>query len=558
MFGFEGFTGMLIMAGVILAFLVVIGLVLQRLYVRASKETTFVRTGFGGQKVIMDGGSLVIPVLHEIIAVNMNTLRLVVERSRERSLITKDRMRVDVIGEFYVRVGKSADAIASAAQTLGKKTTAPEELRDLIEGKFVDALRSVAAGMSMTDLHEKRKDFVQMVQEAVQVDLSQNGLELESVSLTHLDQTARNFFSEDNFFDAEGLTLLTQEIEMRRKRRNEIEQDAAVQIQEKTTEAEKRKLTILQEEELARIEQKRSVDQAKAQADAETKTFQEEQSRAADEAEIARKRAVDQAQVEADQQVDIARQQKAIAISEKSKEEARAKADAEKARGEAVKATEEVETLREVEKANRAKAIALTKAAEEAETAAVEIRVTAEAEKAAAADRADAIQTEAAAEAEKIKVLAAANKERLLAEAEGLLKHHEAENSLNEEARQIKIRLAAIERLPEMIAASVKPMENIDSIRILDMGGAGLGQSGGAGSGQGGSGADGVVDAALRYRMQAPLVDGLLREIGFTDGLAGLAKAGVGSIAGISSEPATPAATIAQPAAGAAPAERAE
>jgi len=44
--------------------------------------------------------------------VNMNTLRLEVTRGRERALITKDRMRVDVTAEFYVRVQA---AIASAA-----------------------------------------------------------------------------------------------------------------------------------------------------------------------------------------------------------------------------------------------------------------------------------------------------------------------------------------------------------------------------------------------------------------------------------------------------------
>ncbi len=184
----------LIIAGVILVALVAIGLIVARLYHRASKELSFVRTGLGGEKVIMNGGALVLPVLHEVIPVNMNTLRLEVRRANEQALITKDRMRVDVLAEFYVRVRPSMESIAQAAQTLGVRTIKPNDLKELIEGKFVDALRAVAAEMEMVELHEMRVDFVQKVQQVVSEDLLKNGLELESVSLTGLDQTSKKFF----------------------------------------------------------------------------------------------------------------------------------------------------------------------------------------------------------------------------------------------------------------------------------------------------------------------------------------------------------------------------
>lgn len=115
----------LIFAGAIFVALLAIGLIFARLYRRSSKEVSFVRTGFGGQKVIMNGGALVFPVLHEIIPVNMNTLRLEVRRANEQALITRDRMRVDVQAEFYVRVQPTMESIANAAQTLGKRTMRP-------------------------------------------------------------------------------------------------------------------------------------------------------------------------------------------------------------------------------------------------------------------------------------------------------------------------------------------------------------------------------------------------------------------------------------------------
>ena len=120
--------------------LFIIGIIFARLYRRASAEQAFVRTGLGGQKVVMSGGAIVMPIFHEIIPINMNTLKLEVSRSTIDSLITKDRMRVDVVVAFFVRVKPSVEGIATAAQTLGQRTLSPEDLRMLVEDKFVDAL----------------------------------------------------------------------------------------------------------------------------------------------------------------------------------------------------------------------------------------------------------------------------------------------------------------------------------------------------------------------------------------------------------------------------------
>ncbi|HEY1092696.1 MAG TPA: SPFH domain-containing protein, partial [Burkholderiaceae bacterium] len=221
---------MLTLAGIALVGLLTIGIVFARLYKRSTKETAFVRTGLGGQKVIMDGGAIVLPVFHERVLVNMNTLKLEVMRRERESLITKDRMRVDVTAAFFVRVKQTAEAVSTAAQTLGTRTLNPEALKTLVEDKFVDSLRATAATMTIQELQDKRRDFVQAVQNAVAEDLEKNGLELESVSLTSLDQTDKQFFNPNNAFDAEGLTRLTEQTEARRKQRNDVEQETEMQV----------------------------------------------------------------------------------------------------------------------------------------------------------------------------------------------------------------------------------------------------------------------------------------------------------------------------------------
>ena len=222
----------------------VIGLLLAKLYRRSTRDEAYVRTGLGGQKVVLDGGSIVLPVFHSTAAVNLKTLRLEVTRGGPDSLITKDRMRVDIGAEFYVRVKPDASSIALAAQTLGSRTNDAAELRELIEAKFVDGLRSVAATMNLEELQEQRATFVKSVQEAVGADIQNNGLELESVSLTRLDQSDIKHFNPSNFFDAHGLTTLTKITKEREQERNQIVRTTEVNIAQQDLVARQTTLTI--------------------------------------------------------------------------------------------------------------------------------------------------------------------------------------------------------------------------------------------------------------------------------------------------------------------------
>ena len=136
---------------------------------------------------------------------------LVIEHAQ--ALITKNRMRVDLVAEFFVRVGGTRDLVAAAAQTLGRRTLQPDGLRELPEGKFTGALRSITAQMTLEDMHERRGDYADRVKAMASESLAANGLELESVAIVDLDQTSLEFFDPSNAFDAEGLTALTQSIE---------------------------------------------------------------------------------------------------------------------------------------------------------------------------------------------------------------------------------------------------------------------------------------------------------------------------------------------------------
>ena len=530
------------------------------LYLRSSKERAFVRTGLAGQKVVMNGGAFVLPIVHEVIPVNMNTLRLEVSRGREKALITRDRMRVDVLSEFYVRVQASDDAIAAAAQTLGQRTMQPDALRELIEGKFVDALRTVAAEMTMEEMHEKRGEYVRRVRTVVAADLLQNGLELETVSLTQLDQTAMEYFNPSNAFDAEGLTRLTEQIERRKKIRNDIEQDTMIEIRNKNLDTERQALEIDRALEHARLAQEQDLETQRAaqraeiareradkDQDAERAQITARQSieqariaseRAVEEQRIAKEREVEELEIARRKAIELAEQERAVAIAEQSRAQSVAQAEADKARALAVTAEEQVFTARETEMAQRRKSVELIVAQQEAERDALRLTVAAEAEKAAAADRGAAVRAEAEAEADADKIRSLATRIRLELDAEGTRLMNEAQNMLTPDARLSAMRMKLIDKLEAIIRESVKPMERIEGIKILHVDGL-AGGGGGNGDGSNGGFADSVVNSALRFRAQAPIVDQLLREIGLESGdIQRLAGGASGATAAL--PPATP------------------
>ena len=613
---------------------------LHWLYRRSSKEVSFVRTGLRGEKVVISGGAFVLPIIHNITSVGMRTLRIEVKRGGDKSFITKNRMRVEIVAEFYVRVTPSKEAVSIAAGTLGKRTMEPESLRDLVQGRFVDALGIVAAKMSMEEIQEKRGEYIKAVKGIVAESLSSTGLELEAVSLTSVDQAGLEVFDPSNAFDAEGLTQLTEQIEAGKKKRNDIEQDTAIRIRAKNLEAEQKALEIdqarefsrlLQEREIAKqrdkettemavetarqerlaeeariqsaedvekariqqqdtieverslreheltlqieerkklrneIERQTEIDIKEKNLEAEIRTLEikkeNEFARLKQEEEISSQRAkqkaevlkvesdryveAEQAQIKAQEEVkkleieqqriiEITRiendqqaqaseiqKRKNLEIEEKNRElEVIAKTvevlnaveSKEQARAEVVVAEEQVLSAQEVEIAERNKKLQLINAEKEGESEAIQITTRARAEKEAAQEK---------EQAEKHTSLS--NKLRYEIDAAGKLMLNEAENARSDESRQSDLRMELARNLDSIIREAVKPMENIDDIKIYELNGMpGFNSNSanpdfvGPNPNGGGGLPENVVNAAMRYRAQVPFIDHLLDEIGMS------------------------------------------
>ena len=635
-------TGADIIAAIILTALAIAIFVylLHWLYRRSSKEVSFVRTGLRGEKVILSGGAFVLPIIHNITAVGMRTLRIEVKRGGDKSFITKNRMRVEIVAEFYVRVTPSKEAVSIAAGTLGKRTMEPESLRELVQGRFVDALGIVAAQMTMEEIQEKRGEYIKGVKVIVAESLGATGLELEAVSLTSLDQAGLEVFNPSNAFDAEGLTQLTEQIEAGKKKRNDIEQDTSIRIRAKNLEAEQKSLEIDQQREFSRLSQEREIakqrdkertdmaietatqqrlaeeariqseediekariqqqdtieverslreheltlqieerkrlrneierktetdikqknleaeiraleiqkenefarlqqeediatqrakqktevlkieseryveaEQAQIKATEEVKKMQIEQKRALEISRISNDQLAQVSEIQKRKNLEIEEKDRELEIIAKTVEVLNAEETKEHARAQVVVAEEQVQSAQDVEVAERDKKLQIINAEKEGESEAIQITTIARAEKEAAQEREQAD-----------KYTSLASKLRYEVDAAGRLMLNEAENARSDENRQSDLRMELARNLDSIIREAVKPMENIDDIKIYELNGMpGFNSNGGNGdfvgpvngSNGGGNLSENIVNAALRYRAQAPFVDNLLDEIG--------------------------------------------
>ena len=281
-----------------------------------------------------------------------------------------------------------------------------------------------------------------------------------------------------------------------------VDSDRAVRAAEINARQEIEKVDITRERELevARLERRKALEQldiARNQALQESEIAAREEierariasERGLDEARVGRDRDLRKLEVDREREVESAVMDKAIAIFEKSLLESAAQVKAEMAKAKAVEAEEIVKTVRESENAKRRTTVEVMLARKNADEKRIE------------------------AEAHAIRAAVDAEAQKLL---------YEAENALTDEARYGLFRRRLLDRIEGIVRESVKPMEKIEGIRILHVDG--LGGMAGNGGGSSRTPTDEVIESALRYRVQAPLIDQVLKEIGIEGG--SLAKMG--------------------------------
>jgi uncharacterized membrane protein YqiK len=370
------------LVGVAVLAQIAIATAITKLYRKASANMAYVKTGMGGAAVIMDAGRLILPVIHQIIPVSLETMRLNVERRGTHALITKDNLRVDLSAEFYIKVQANRDDILQAARSLGGRNVQPQAVSELVQEKLISALRTVAATKDLVELHAKRDEFAAAVQQIVTHDLASNGLTLESVTISALDQTDPSQLQERNVFDAQGLRKIAEITQRAKVERNEIEQESSQQIVAKNVVTRKKVLDMERDQAEFEAEQRSKVANVRAAREREVLEFKLQQDEAVSKrdiekmkqietAEVERTLAVEQAEIAKQvalianlreqetanilkkQAVEVAERAKEVAVAEKERERAAAQAEMLAAEAEREDAKQKVITVQVTAEAQR-------------------------------------------------------------------------------------------------------------------------------------------------------------------------------------------------------------
>ncbi|RMG08209.1 MAG: hypothetical protein D6731_22295, partial [Planctomycetota bacterium] len=381
-------------------FLLSVGVMMKRFYHRASADEALVRTGSGGTRVVIGGGMMVLPVLHQVMRVSLRTITLTVERFGEAALVTADKIKACCEMELYIKVDDTEEGVVAAARSFGSRNVDERVLAEIVEGKLTDALRGVAANKTFMELHAQREEFAEAVKKALVDELRKNGLKLESTSLTQLRQLPISEMDPNDVFDAEGLRNIAGTVAKAQEECNRIDRHKEVEIQMQDVAARKRALELEQEQAFLEADQAKRVAEYRATKKAEEKMAVLTQEQAAAEAALEQQRAVEAARIAQEEAVatrDLQRQEQ-IARAQAAKDEAERTAQ--------ILAAKAIEAAQiEKQKAVEAAEIEKQKAIEAAEIAKQKVIEVATVEK---------VQALALAETEKARAEAA----KALAEAE--------------------------------------------------------------------------------------------------------------------------------------------
>ncbi|MBW4555541.1 MAG: flotillin family protein [Trichormus sp. ATA11-4-KO1] len=523
----------LLFPGVIAALVVLLLLSLYaytRVYEVTPNNEAFVRTGglfIKKKSVILYGGCIVLPGFHQLTRVPLREISIDVERTGKLAVRTKDYLRADIRVTFYVCINASEEDVLTAAARLsqnGNKIT-PEDIKNALEKRADDAIRAAAKTKDIAEIDSDKLGFAQEVLNLVEPDLKKVGLTLNNIAISEILESVT--YDPDSFFDAQGVRLRTEIIQRSIQQKREVELTTQVAIEQKELDAQKRSLQIAQEQESAKLGQKLQVEALKAQREREIQEAKDKEAAAiqrskilqeklVEEEEIRKKLALQQSQIEADialeernkqlkvtqalqkQEAEIAeieRQQKvesgrlqaqvqiveseklariaqedvAIAIATKKRESFLAQA-------EQAKAQESVNTAGEIEKAERNKRLSTIAAEREAQERSISDRNVVEIDAFRRRRQAEIAQEAAELEAEAIRILAAANRDKVLAEAEALQVKIAAENTISNANLTAKI-LTTIwpelaDKLPEIVTALAPQPGVLGDTRIYSFPGA--------------------------------------------------------------------------------------
>src|SRR5258707_4689268 len=207
--------------------------------------------GDKGVKVVVGGGTIVMPLLNRIGRLKLTARQINVQLS---DAVNRQGLKVQVQGVATFKIGRDVESLRNAAERfLDAKA---EQVDSIVKNVLEGSLRSIVGTLTIEELIRDRQKLLQQVQDAAKGDLATSGLQIDAF-------TIQSFSDESNYIELLGQQSVATVTRDARMAKATTDQEAAV----REAQAQQIKINAARDVSLREAETKTQVAAAQARAD---------------------------------------------------------------------------------------------------------------------------------------------------------------------------------------------------------------------------------------------------------------------------------------------------
>jgi flotillin len=207
--------------------------------------------GDKGVKVVVGGGTIVMPLLNRVGRLKLTARQINVSLS---DAVTSQGIKVQVQGVATFKIGRDVESLRNAAERF--LDAKPEQVDSIVKNVLEGSLRSIVGTLTIEELIRDRQKLLQQVQDAAKGDLATSGLQIDAF-------TIQSFSDESNYIELLGQQSVSTVTRDARMVKATTDQEAAV----REAEAQQIKINAARDVSLREAETKTQVAAAQARAD---------------------------------------------------------------------------------------------------------------------------------------------------------------------------------------------------------------------------------------------------------------------------------------------------
>jgi len=148
--------------------------------------------GDKGVKVVVGGGTIVMPLLNRVGRLKLTARQINVQLS---DAVTSQGIKVQVQGVATFKIGRDVESLRNAAERF--LDAKPEQVDSIVKNVLEGSLRSIVGTLTIEELIRDRQKLLQQVQDAAKGDLATSGLQIDAF-------TIQSFSDESNYIELLG------------------------------------------------------------------------------------------------------------------------------------------------------------------------------------------------------------------------------------------------------------------------------------------------------------------------------------------------------------------